>query len=75
LPLKLFERLARRPNQYLSYERLLDEVWEGTRSFSAIRSVVKTLRGRLVKAGMADLADAIDGSVYRHYGLKLDKNK
>ena len=75
LPLKFFERLARRPNQYFSYEQLLDEVWEEKRSFSAIRSVVMTLRRKLAEAGMADLADTIDGSVYRHYGLMLDKKK
>jgi hypothetical protein len=75
MPFWFFERLARRPNQYYSYEQLLDEVWEGSRTFSAIRSVVKVLRRKLVAAGMADLADAIDGSVSRHYGLMLDKSK
>ena len=75
LPFRFFERLARRPNQYYSYEQLLDEVWEGTRTFSAIRSVVKVLRRKLVAAGMDDLANAIDGSVSRHYGLMLDKSK
>jgi len=75
LPFRFFERLARRPNQYFSYERLLDEVWEGPRSFSTIRSVVKVLRKRLVEAGMGDLAETIDGSVRGHYGLMLDKSK
>ena len=75
MPFWLFERLARRPNQYFSYEQLLDEVWKGPRTFSAIRSVVKVLRKKLALAGMDDLADAIDGSVSRHYGLMLDKSK
>jgi len=75
LPFRFLERLARKPNQYFSYEQLLDDVWEGPRSFSAIRSVVKVLRKKLVEAGMEDLANAIDGTVCRHYGLMLDKSK
>ena len=63
LPFRLLDRLARRPNQYFSYEQLLDDVWEGPRSFSAIRSVVKVLRRKLVEAGMDDLANTIDGTV------------
>ena len=40
---------------------------ETSASHEAIRSVVKTLRSRLRQAGMKNLADAIDGSVPRHY--------
>ena len=75
LPFWFFERLARRPNQYYSYEQLIEDVWEGQRTFSAIRSVVRVLRRKLVAAGMDDLANAIDGSVSHHYGLMLDKSK
>jgi len=75
LPLKLFERLVRRPNQYVSYADLLNDVWEGPRSFSAIRSVVKVLRQRLCAAEMPDLAAAIDGSVFQCYGLRLDQRR
>lgn len=75
LPFLFFERLARRPNQYFSYGQLLDDVWEGLRASSAIHSVVKVLRRKLAEAGMADLAHAIDGSVYGHYGLRLDRSK
>lgn len=75
LPFWFFERLARRPNQYFSHGQLLDEVWEGLRTSSAIHTVVKTLRRKLVEANMADLAHAIDGSVYGHFGLRLDRSK
>jgi DNA-binding response OmpR family regulator len=75
LPFRLLERLARRPNQYFSYEQLLDDVWEGPRSFSAVRSVVKVLRKKLTAAGMNDLANAIDGTVCHHYGLMLARSK
>jgi DNA-binding response OmpR family regulator len=71
LPLKLFERLVRRPNQYLSYGQLLNEIWAGTRTHDAVRSVVKILRNKLRQAGMQDLAEAIDGSAAGHYGLIL----
>lgn len=73
IPFWFFERLARRPNQYFSYQQLLDDVWEGPRTSSAIHSVAKVLRRKLGEAGMADLARAIDGSVYGHYGLRLDR--
>jgi DNA-binding response OmpR family regulator len=73
LPFRFFVRLARRPNTYVTYEDLLTEVWDGARSDEAIRSVVKTLRSRLRKARMGGLADAIDGSVPGHYGLRLEK--
>ena len=72
LLLRFFERLARRPNQYITYERLLQDVWEGPRSNEAIRSVVRDLRRKLRGAGMGDLADAIDGSNRECYGLILD---
>ena len=71
LPFRLFERLARRPNQYVTYEQLLQDVWEGPRSNEAIRSVVRYLRRKLKDAGMGDLADAIDGSNRECYGLIL----
>jgi len=69
---KLITYLARRPNAYFTYESLLTEVWDGAvRSDDAVRSVVKILRSKLRQAGLADLADAIDGTVRRHYALKL----
>lgn len=73
LPFRFFVRLARRPNTYVTYEDLLSDVWDGTRTDEAIRSVVKTLRSKLREAKMGVLADAIDGSVPGHYGLKLPK--
>jgi hypothetical protein len=50
---------------------LLDSVWDDPREGSAIRGVAKRLRHRLAAAGMADVADAIDGSVSGFYGLIL----
>ena len=72
LPFRFLVRLARHPNIYLSYEDLLDEVWEGVRSDEAVRSVVKRLRSKLRQNGMADLANAIDGSEPGRYALKID---
>jgi len=75
LPFGFFERLARRPNQYVTYEQLLEDVWDGPRSYDAIRSVVRDLRRKLKGAGMGDLADAIDGSNRQCYGLILDPGR
>lgn len=67
------ERLARRPNVYVTYEQLLDDVWDGQlRSETAIRSVVRELRRSLREAGMHAVADAIHGQG-RCYGLMLDQ--
>jgi DNA-binding response OmpR family regulator len=71
LPFRLLERLSRRPNHYVSCTQLLDEVWGGVRSRAAIRSVVKVLRQKLSRAGMRDLARALDGRTAGHYVLQL----
>ncbi len=71
LPFKLFERLARRPNCYVPYSQLLDNVWCQCRSDAAIRSVVKELKRKLIEAEMAELAGAIKGES-RCYGLILE---
>jgi len=70
---RLLERLARRPNQFISYEALLDseELWDRHTSHEAVRSAVKILRRKLNAAGMEDLADAIDGSNPHHYAFTL----
>ena len=68
---RLFERLARRPNQYVSYAQLLNDAWEGSRSSDAIRSAVKVLRKKLAENDMEELASMIDGSMIEHYGLTL----
>jgi hypothetical protein len=73
LAFKLFARLARRPNHFLSHDLLLDEVWECRVTKEAIRSVVKMLKQKLRQAGMADLAAAIDGRRRECYGLILDR--
>lgn len=72
LPFRLLARLARRPNCYVTHEDLLADVWErGVRSDAAVRSVVKTLRQKLRRAGLGELADAIDGSAPGRYALRL----
>jgi DNA-binding response OmpR family regulator len=70
-PFKFIACLAQRPNIYVTHEDLLSEVWDGIRSHSTVRSVVKVLRKKLRQAGMAPLAEAIDGTVSGHYALKL----
>lgn len=69
---RLLERLARRANQFVSCDVLLQEVWEGRRSREAVRSAVKVLRQKLTSAGMGRLADAIDGNTAHHYRLSLN---
>ncbi len=69
---RLADRLSRRPNQYITAEHLLRDVWEGgLRSPDTIRSAVRHLRERLSLAGMEDLAAAIQGRGGR-YGLILN---
>jgi DNA-binding response OmpR family regulator len=68
----LLARLALRPNQFISYEVLCKDVWKDEyTSHEAVRSAVKVLRRKLIAAGMADLAEAIDGRNSRHYALML----
>ena len=69
---RLAGRLARQPNQYISANQLLSDVWDGgVKSPDTIRSAVRHLRQRFIQAGMGDLAIAIRGSGGR-YGLILD---
>lgn len=68
---RFFSRLARRPNHYVKYEELLNDVWDGKRSDTTVRSAAKVLRQRLRQAGLVQLAEAIDGRVSGHYALKL----
>jgi DNA-binding response OmpR family regulator len=72
LPFKLLERLARRPNTYVTHEELLFDVWDGLRSQAAIRSVVKRLRQALRRDGLADLAASIDGTASGRYRLRVE---
>lgn len=71
VPYRLFVCLSRQPNEFVSHQQLLDDVWGGPRSGSAVRSAVAELRSRLSGAGMKDLAAAIDGSNAGFYGLRL----
>ncbi|GJQ29597.1 MAG: hypothetical protein HBSAPP03_14810 [Phycisphaerae bacterium] len=69
LPFRLLERLAQRSNQYVSVDRLVQDLWGGPKAPSTIRSAVSDLRFKLRAAGMSGLADMIDGSNPGHYGL------
>lgn len=69
---RLADRLSRRPNQYITPDQLLRDVWEGgLRSPETIRSAIRNLRGCLSLAGMDELAAAIRGHGGR-YGLFLN---
>lgn len=67
----VMERLARRPNEYVLTDRLLDDLWSGARAYSTVRSTVCRLKARLRREGMGDLAELIDGRTRGHYGLVL----
>jgi len=71
VPFHLMDRLARRPNQYVTFDRLIRDVWAGNiRSDDTIRSSIRNLKTRLVVAGMEQLASFLRGE-RRHYGLFL----
>ncbi len=72
---RLIDHLARHANRFVSHQQLLDDVWGGPRSASAVRSAVTGLRTRLNEAGMEDLAVAIDGHNSGHYGLLLNRTR
>lgn len=73
LAFEVLERLARRPNEYISTESLLDELWIGHRTPSTVRSTVSRLRSRLRSSGLGPVGSRIDGSVRGHYGLMLTR--
>lgn len=66
---RLIERLAQRSNQYVTADRLMEDLWGGPRAPSTIRSAVCDLRKKLAAAGMSELAGMINGSNPGHYGL------
>ncbi len=70
-PFRLLVRLARCTNQYVTYDQLIEDVWDGqTRSHTAIRSAARDLRRSLGCSGLHALADAIHGQGCC-YGLML----
>jgi DNA-binding response OmpR family regulator len=72
---RLFRRLARPANHYVSTERLLEDVWGDERSEdTTVRSAVRNLRRKLERAGMARLAEGLQGRA-GHYRLLLDRNE
>lgn len=72
-PFRLIAKLIGHPNRFFSYDELLGDVWDSVRSRTAVRSVVKVLRAKLRRSRLHELAEAIDGSVKRHYGLMLNR--
>lgn len=69
---RLIDRLSRRPNQFVTFDQLLRDVWDGgLRSPDTIRSAIRNLRQRLNDAGMNRLATSIQGRAGR-YGLILN---
>jgi DNA-binding response OmpR family regulator len=70
---RVMEVLVRHPDQYISRERLLDLAWHGSRSDSTVRSAIGELRARLAKAGLHEVAAAIDGRNLGHYRLRLTR--
>lgn len=59
---RILDRLARRPNQYVTHLDLMREVWENEEMpLSTVRSVVRILRQKLRDDDMGELADAIRG--------------
>ena len=69
---RLFRRLARPANHYVSVATLMEQVWEDDRTEeTAVRSAVRNLRRKLEAAGLAELARAIRGE-RGYYGLILD---
>jgi len=68
---KLVQRLARRPERYLTYDTLMEDVWDRRCSDTAIRSAIKRLRWALHDAGMLEVAAAIRAQG-RCYGLFLN---
>lgn len=71
IPYRIMEVLVRNASQYVSHDRLLEQVWHGPRSDSTVRSAVNELRSRLIDSGLREVAIAIDGSNAGHYGLRL----
>ncbi len=66
---RFLARLAATPDEYVSHQDLIDEVWDGHGSDDALRSVAKHLRRRLRETGLGDLADAINGLTPGHFAL------
>jgi DNA-binding response OmpR family regulator len=60
IPLRLLDRLCRRPNCFVCHESLLQDVWQGARkSHNTVRSTIRRLKRSLESAGMIDLAQSI----------------
>lgn len=71
IPFRLFAFLARHPEQFIPYDRLIEHVWHGApRSDQTIRSQLRRVRDGLRAAGLSTLADAIKAD-NRHYGMLL----
>ena len=70
---RFLDRIARRPNQYVTHTDLIRDAWgedEKNIAVETVRSVVCDLRGKLREGGMDALAAAIHGHK-GHYILTL----
>lgn len=68
---RLFCRLTRPANHFVSVTRLSEEVWKNDDiAGTTVRSTIRRLRSKLRKADMGDLAGAIQVN-RSHYGLML----
>lgn len=72
LSFRLFQRLLLHPNRFVSYARLMEDVWHGVKSDPTVRSAIRHLKHELQIAGMTDLAAAITGRDH-HYALWLSR--
>ncbi|MGC4004087.1 MAG: helix-turn-helix domain-containing protein [Pirellulales bacterium] len=71
---RLILKLAENRGRYVSHEELLETIWCGKRSVSAIKSVISDLRHKLLKSGLTELARALDGSLKGHYRLRIARD-
>ena len=68
---RVLERLARHPQQYVSYTDLRQNAWNNRYvEPTTVRSLVRELRRKLRAGGMKSLAAAIQGE-NEHYVLKI----
>ena len=70
---RLFTRLLRRADHFISYDHLLRDVWgNDVRSAATVRSAVRQLKKKLKRAKMRQLSRAIRGQGHC-YGLILGR--
>lgn len=69
---RAISRLARRPEVYVSIEKLLDDAWEGDmRTKGAVQKTISNLRRRFRESELDGVE--IDGAQRGHYALKISE--